>query len=213
MPLRLSTAQSGFSLHCDAGSDADFGTLGGLSALVDSAFTLCVDIQFQSNAECVFFGGTGTGTRDLYLTRNLNGTRDDSIEFSSTDASGDVRTVKWNGVQACNDWKTLMFVSSAAGANNLNLYVNNVLATITSQTHDAGFNADEAFDLRFGEVDTGKICPFNFTNLYVYNRALTAAEREQITYAGAYPDDYLRGYPFYFPNMGVDRTLLTPVVD
>lgn len=186
--------------------------MGGLSALVDGAFAICMDMQFLENGECVFFGGDGGGTRELRISRNLNDSRDSSITFDSIDASGDHRTVKWNSAIACNDWRTLIFNSSGAGAGNLDLFVDGEEKAIASQTNDAGFNADEEFDLSFGEVEAGKIVPFRVTNIYVYNRVLTADEIAEIT-KGRYPSDYIRAYPFYFPNIGVDRSALTPVVD
>lgn len=212
MSIKYSFAQSGIPLECQVGSDANFGTLGGFSALVDGAFALCVDLRFGSNAANTFFGGAGTGSRALYLQRNAGSSRDSSITFTSTDASGDVRTVKWAGAVENNRWKTCVFNSSGLGADNLNLYVDGSLKAITSQTNDAGFNADEAFDLSFGEVSAGVIAPFDFTTLYVYNRALTASEIAQIS-LGVYPSGYVRGYSFPFPNIGVNRTLLTPVVN
>lgn len=188
---------------------ADFSTLGGLSALVDGAFTMCVDLRFGSNAANTIFGGTGAGMRDLYIKRNAGSSNDDSLTFTSTDASGDVRTVKWAGAVENNRWRSCVFTASAAGANNLNLYVDGVQKGITSQTNDAGFNADEAFDLTFGEVEAGVIAPFDFTNLYTYDRVFTGDELAQQA-LGVYPSDYLRGYSFPMPNIGLADPSLLP---
>lgn len=209
---KYSFLQSGISLKCDAGSSAPLGTMGGLSSMIDGAFTLCFDFMANSNGECVFLSGEGTGTRDLLFTRNVNGVNADSIQLASTDASGDVRSVTWNGALPNNKWGRLVFVSSAAGADNLNLYVNNVLKTITSQTNDAGFNADESFDMAFGQYDANKIQPFSFTSVYIYDRALTEDEIEEVN-KGVYPEDYVKAFPFYHPNIGVDKAQLTPVID
>lgn len=208
MPLAYGFTQSGFSIKGKAGVLADFGALGNLASLVDGAFAFVFDIQFLSNKECTFFGGSGTGTRELFLKRNAGGSKDDSITFTSVDASGDQRTVKWKGVLAAHDWARLVLNSSALGANNLNLHVDSVQKGIDSQTNDAGFNADESFDLGFGEVEAGVIAPFFFTSVYVYNRLLTQEEIDLIS-KGIYPADYVRAYPFYQPNIGLaDESLL-----
>lgn len=212
MPLAYAHTQSGFSIKAIDGFLADFGSLGNLASLVDGAFAFVFDLTLIENKACTLFGGVGTGTRELFLKRNAGDSRDDSITFTSTDASGDERTVKWKGAVAGNDWNRLVFNSSGLGEDNLNLYVDGVQKEIDSQTNDAGFSADEAFDLGFGEVEAGVICPFLFTSVYVYNRALTQAEIDLIS-KGIYPPDYVRAYPFYQPNIGVDRSLLTPVVD
>lgn len=209
---KYSFLQSGFSLKCGAGSSAPLGTMGGLSSLIDTAFTLCIDLMVNSNAECIMLSGEGTGTRDLLLTRNVGGVNADSLQLASTDASGDVRSVTWNGSLPNNKWVKAAFVSSAAGADNLNLYIDGQLKTITSQTNDAGFNADESFNMTFGQYDANKIQPFSFTSVYIYNRALTAEEIAE-TAMGRYPSDYVKAFPFYHPNIGVDRTQLTPVVN
>lgn len=212
MPLIYSFAQSGVSIQCKSGSDADFGALGNLASSVDGAFAFGFDAQFLANGECVFFGGAGTGSRELYITRNYGGSNDGAIRFSSIDASGDERTVLWNpSTSPILKWRRYIFNSTAAGSGNLKLYVDGVEATIASQTHDAGFDADEAFDLSFGEVDAGKIVPFNFTGVHVFNRALTAAEIAEAV-KGRYPTDYVRAYPFYFPNIGLsDASLIPPL--
>lgn len=209
---RYAFTQSGFSIKCGPSQSAEFGEMGDLSTLVDGAFALCFDVCFAGNGSNTFFGGAGTGTRDLYLQRNAGDTNDNSITFLSTDASGDVRTVSWAGIVPNYEWARMVFNSSGAGAGTLKLYVDGTEASISSQTNDAGFDADEAFSLSFGEIDSNNIDSFYVTSVYVYDRELTSDELSQIT-LGVYPSDYVKAFPLHRPNRGVDRSALTPVVN
>lgn len=152
--------------------------------------------------------GVGNGTNAFFVAKNNGDTNDDSITFSAVDGSGNVRLVKWKEVAPARSWLKMRLVSSGSGDGTLKLYVNNVEATITSQTNDGGFSISEVFEVLLGS-DNLAAALTEVTGLYFYDRDVTEAEGLIAYEQEIYPSDHITAFPLTFPNRGLAEELPT----
>lgn len=205
--------QTGVGILCRRSETVEFGTLGNLFELTDDVFTLVFSVLFYNQDEVNFFGGAGTGTRELLIERNNGNSRNGSLRITITDSAGNVRQVAWSPNLSSNQFYTLKIVSSGAGSGNLNLYVEGSTAeTISAQTHDGGFAPDNSFSMFGGDANSESIPPVILAcPVMVFDRALSSAELEAID-QGVFPGDAVANIQGKFPNIGLDRAITAPAV-
>lgn len=190
----------GMSVYCPgAGANCNLGTINGLYAKTNGIWAMAFVIYFDDDNSNTFFGNAGAGSRVFYLKRNPDGT----LHIQIIDASGDKREVTWASVIKYKTWYKISIESSGPGADNLKMFVGTAEQEISAQTHDAGFEPETNFDLRFGEAESGVTGAFFVSRMYFYEIALTAADRANIV-MDRYPTGYSAAFRCDAPNIGPD---------